>query len=380
MSYRIWCCDGMEPQTAVVSHTKLTTVEKLGEPGNWTLELDIDDESVEQWRWGHNPTIEVLEPDRPDPAFNGYYGHSEIITLEGGDQVFHVTGTDDLGRLGWRWVAPQSDRQVGFTQEFYRITSQPAGDAASELVENFAGPFAHIQNVLTDFTVAPRAGLGPLTTRSFGHVPLNRQVTALTVPNGLVARCIRQGVGPARTSQFSVTEAQDLTSTVVFHPVFGEVKNFALRESREQANVVKALGAGEGAARLTTVAADPLSARFPDYVHDVIDRSTNDDPAALAQEAAEYLGLSGQHLASTATPATDDRSRLRYGVDFNIGDIVRLEDRLGFADLQITQCTTVYLSDGSINRDYVVGPALLVAFSAIVHELRSLRDDFNQLR
>ena len=138
---------------------------------------------------------------------------------------------------------------------------------------------------------------------------------------------------------------------VVFSPELHTLDDWVLRDRMPPANVAFGAGAGEGTARVqATVSATGSS--WPRKRGVFVDRA-NMTAAELQLAAAEALAWAGPTMVATA----HDSAAQSYGVDFQLGDTVRVEVEGDEFTLPVTSVETEATADGEPTRKIQLGEA-----------------------
>lgn len=205
--------------------------------------------------------------------------------ISAGDRVGDDTGADLSA-----WLGIEADRGDGAS-----VPAQDAWATLYDLVRDIADASTEAGTYLTAEVVAPTEATLELRTYA-----------------GMRGVDHRAGTG----------------NPVILSPEAGSLANARLVVDRSQeATVVIAAGSGEGAARLTAVASDPL--RMADSPLNRIERfgdyTTIDDAGVLAAKAGSLLRASRPRIEFTADVV--ETAGATRGIHYDLGDLVTAEFR-----------------------------------------------------
>jgi hypothetical protein len=267
--------------------------------------------------------MESLLRERADDGDNGGVGK------------LTVTFAEDLAWLGAR-IAYPNPALVPASQvtDFWTYTGNPV-TAMQNLVENQAGPSAIVARRVPALTV----GAPPVTVTGTSTVTVKSRLekltdvlrTICTLGNGSGFHADSLGF---RTRQdgadivFEPLRARDLTGEVHFSFGAGNLKYYGFELKAPQVTHPHVGGQGEGADRFFDVypTADTANLAWGRY-ETYEPYAGNADVSELQDQATQALAEQGQsaRLASNAADTPDQR----FGVHYNVGDIVSLELDIG---------------------------------------------------
>lgn len=289
--------------------------------GTWTMTLADDEQGlarsvVEGWR--------VIAADETGTVFSG-----PVLSYGGdvGDESLTISGIDDTGLLAFRVTYPDPSKAAEQQSDAaYWKKSGSAGTLLDELIYRNAANGAIAARRLPSVFVdrgASTGGIGKGSTVSINTRYKNLLEEARTLArSGGVSFWADQAEDSTNTF-FRFREPDDLTDWVWFSMGDGgglDGGSYSL-SAPEVTNVLVA-GQGQGADRTIKehwVAPGPWGLRIEQFQ----DRRDTDDPTELEQAGTDTLA-EGAASASASVEVVEVPG-LVYGVDYRLGDIVRVD-------------------------------------------------------
>lgn len=260
-----------------------------------------------------------------------------------------VTFTDDLAWLGARLTYPDPsktpDQQTG---DFWTYSGNPE-QAMLQLVATQAGPLALAARQVPKLAVAPYSGLSDASVQIVGTsdvaprekyekvTDVLRRICTLGAnslipgakvyhPDSLGFRARQTVIDGEPAIVFEPLRSRDLTGEVHFSFGKGNLKYFSFELTAPSATALVIGGSGDGADAYVreVITQEPGAStwgRFEGYRSE--SGSDIQDNARLKAAADEEFAekLPGARLASNASDTPDQR----YGIHYNVGDIVSIE-------------------------------------------------------
>lgn len=289
--------------------------------GTWTMTLADDEQGlarsvVEGWR--------VIAADETGTVFSG-----PVLSYGGdvGDESLTISGIDDTGLLAFRVTYPDPSKAAEQQSDAaYWKKSGSAGTLLDELIYRNAANGAIAARRLPSVFVdrgASTGGIGKGSTVSINTRYKNLLEEARTLArSGGVSFWADQAEDSTNTF-FRFREPDDLTDWAWFSMGDGgglDGGSYSL-SAPEVTNVLVA-GQGQGADRTIKehwVAPGPWGLRIEQFQ----DRRDTDDPTELEQAGTDTLA-EGAASASASVEVVEVPG-LVYGVDYRLGDIVRVD-------------------------------------------------------
>jgi len=275
-----------------------------------------------------------------------------------------ITFVDDLAWLGARVTYPNPDKvPEAQTTDYWVYTGNPE-QAMLQLVATQAGPQALVARQVPKLQVAPYSGLAGSTTvqivgtsdvsprekfekvtdvlRKVCTLGANSNIPGAPVyhPDSLGFRVRQTTVGGDPALLFEPLRSRDLSGAVHFSFGKGNLKYFSYELNAPTANTLIVGGSGEASDAFVREIQSPEPGeltwgRFEDYKSETGSDTLQQMQAAAAETFAD--SLANARLASSAADTPDQR----YGIHYDVGDIVSIE--LAPGDYEIAPVQTVNL-------------------------------------
>src|SRR5690606_2782219 len=167
-------------------------------------------------------------------------------------------------------------------------------------------------------TIASGTSLGATVTGNPRFTPLGDLLKELATTGGVGFRTVQVSGGDL---EFQVYEPEDRTDTARFGWELGNLAQFEFRKAAPKSTRVVVGGGGEGTARvfreIPDTGAEAAWLRRVEVFRDARDTSETD---VLDQRGVEELVENGEQISTRI--ATVDTPYLRFGVHYNLGDLV----------------------------------------------------------
>lgn len=189
------------------------------------------------------------------------------------------------------------------------------------------------------------------------HTIASAQFTGDTIVEALHSLCDNQDVNyyikiENKQFVFYLEENQDLQNYVIFSKEFDNLISYdKLQSIREVKNVALVLGEGEGKNRTRASVNDYEGLDRKELFIDARDLSTNEgeisESAYIEQLQARGVEKLQELSVDNALDASIDTQRMyQYGVDYNIGDFVKIQD---YRDNSYKAQITEYITSQDVN-------------------------------
>lgn len=235
--------------------------------------------------------------------------------LENGRRTLTVGGVDDTAYLETRLALPVPGGPPYTTAQYDTITAA-AQTAMIYYINRNLGAGAVLNRRLPGLTFATDLGLGTSVRGNARFHNLLEVVQGLALDGGDLGFRLTQ-VGT--DIEFQVYDPADLTATAVFSEELGNLAGFDYSVAEPTASYVYVGGQGEGTAR-TIVEGGTAVAQ--DRVEVFADRRDTNDNTTL-ELARDSRLVEGQSLTALSL-STIDTDAVAFGVDYNLGDRVRV--------------------------------------------------------
>jgi Siphovirus ReqiPepy6 Gp37-like protein len=354
--------------------TSLAINPKFNDVGAWTLDLSAASEKVSLLDPEQNPGGGVLVRRNEQTLLSGpvtYFREGQS-----GEQPPTVTvgGVDDniwlSRRVVWPVPANAIDNQ---TSVFYDLTpAAPVEDLMRTLVDVSMGAGARTERQVPHLTVPSSTGLGPTISyksiRFETVLEILQKLSTLSKPSLSAAGALGFRIAQVDTDlEFQVYETVDHEDTAVFALGRGNLQDWEYTLAAPTATFL-VLGAGRDAAFTggPQVAAElfPFT-RTDDYFPDVraerfadvgqIDPTAPDADDQLAQRAQQEYDDAAGRITLAFKPR--DTPLLRFGVDYQLGDVVTVVTPRRTIQDQASEISLTYTADEGEQIDVTVGAA-----------------------
>lgn len=287
--------------------------------GTWTMTLVDDDLSrsvVEGWR--------VIASEDSQTIFSG-----TVLSYGGdvGDESLTISGIDDTGLLGFRVTYPDPTKPAEQQSDAaYWKRSGPAGTLLDDLIyRNIANgaiaarrfPFVYVDRGSTSGGI----GKGSSVSINSRYKNVLEEARALARAGGVTFWADQPDGTTNIFFRFRVPE--DLTSWAWFsRGDGGGLTGGTYTLTAPTVTNVLVAGQGQGTDRTIKeywVAPGPWGLRIEQFQ----DRRDTDDPAELEQAGTDTIAEGA--ASASATVEVEEVPGLVYGVDYRLGDIVRVD-------------------------------------------------------
>jgi hypothetical protein len=119
---------------------------------------------------------------------------------------------------------------------------------------------------------------------------------------------------------FYVYQSKDLSRSVIFSPLLGNLLGFEYSDTDPEANYIIAGGQGEGTARVIIEQGDSDSISSYGRVEEFLDKRQTTDSGEITQAIIDELASKANKMSLSISPF--DTDSIAYGKDYNLGDIV----------------------------------------------------------
>lgn len=258
--------------------------------------------------------IEEMTYERSDDGDNG------------GDGNLTITWADDMAWLGGRLTYPNPALMPEAQNTDNWLWSGNAEAGMRALVDGNAGPSALPGRQVPKLALGTLASVGATIS-----VIADDKVRFIAVTEALRMMAVRGGNLGFRTRQsmsqklilFEVYEPRDHSGALRFSFGLGNLKYIAYEVTAPETNATIVGGQGAGADRFVIERSDPLSIAAWGRLEVLTSKPGNDARLSLEMDgdAALVDGGEGVRLSSNAADTVD----CRYGVHYDLGDIVSIE-------------------------------------------------------
>lgn len=284
--------------------------------GTWTMALADDDlsrEVVEGWR--------IIATEDGQTVFSG-----TVLSYGGdvGDESLTIFGIDDTALLGFRVTYPDPTKPAEQQSDaaYYRRTG-PAADVINDMVwRNVLGGAMPARRISPSATSpAGGGGLGSAVTANLRYKNVLEESRTLARLGGVTFEASQDEGSDRIVLRFRVPE--DLTDWAWFsRGDGGGLTGGTYSLAAPTVTNVLVAGQGQGTARTIKEHAAAPSA-WGLRIEQFQDRRDTDDPAELEQAGTETLAEGA--ASASATVEVEEVPGLVYGIDYRLGDIVRVD-------------------------------------------------------
>lgn len=285
--------------------------------GTWTMTLVDDDlsrEVVEGWR--------VLAVEDGETVFSG-----QVLTYGGDvdDESLTISGIDDTGLIAFRVTYPDPTKSAEQqTDAAYWKKTGPAGTLLDELIYRNAGRGGVAERAFDRFYMDGNfsgVGLGSTVSVNLRYKNLLESARDIARAGGVTFWAEQDEGSTSIMTRFRVPE--DLTDWAWFTlGDGGGLTGGSYSLSAPEVTNVLVAGQGQGADRtIKEHAADPDAWGL--RIEQFQDRRDTDDAAELEQAGTDTLAEGA--ASASASVEVEEVPGLVYGVDFRLGDIVRVD-------------------------------------------------------
>lgn len=249
-----------------------------------------------------------------------------------------VNWAEDLALVAGRVTYPDPTLVATSTSQpaYWTASATNAEDVMRSLVDLNAGPGALTVREVPQLVLGADAGVGVAVNFRTRWEPLCDALRSVALAGG--------GLGFRTTQvgddiQFLVYDPQDLSGEVRFSWGLGNLRGveYDLDAPRLTAAIIG--GAGEGDAREIRERLNAAAIAAWWRIESFVDRRDSSDDTELDQAGDEALA-DGAETARLATVTVDTEDQ-RYGVDFDLGDIVSVEPVPGVEVAEVVRAATL---------------------------------------
>lgn len=339
--------DDYKPIAPLVNRTDLEHIERLWAAGGWSYTVPTNTREGDLLLANPGYGLQLTEDDRV--VAGGPYRTHQVGTSDTNDTVT-VAGVDDHGMLAGRfcWPNPATSPTSWNAATKHTVTGQ-ASTVLRTLFDSNAGPSAQTARRIPNLALDADPAEGATITAVGNGQTLLEAFNDYGQSPAMVCRLRQTTHG---TVTFTVRAARDRTN-VVFSPLNGTIESYARKVTAPTAtHVVVSDGAGSFIEQ-----AAPASSWFSERIERFVDASGE---ASLSQYATNYLAENAEQLSLTVVPVANPAAgrSLRYGIDFDLGDLITLELPEGRSIAQLTT-TTISQADDIDRRTFTVGEELV---------------------
>lgn len=362
----LWLRDEKLVRRGMFRALGMTVVLNRSGVGTWTLDASAEQPAVSRVRdgWG------VIAVEDGQVVFSGPI--EKRVIEQDSTRTVTWSGKTDMVVLEDRVTYPDPTNAAGSQTKGYYTDSGPAGEVISRLVDRNCGPGALTARRTRGFA---RPGLigGNRVSVNTRLKPVVDEVQKLAAAGGLVVDLKQSGNELVLVSR----PARDLSRAVRLTAHTGEVSSATMSQSAPTATVVVVGGQGEGASRQLKEQAATSPGWGGRRIEVFQDRRDTDDPAELVKAAGETLEKAA--ASATASSTVTDTPRRRFGVHYNVGDIVtvsfgdgaQVSETVESATLTWTETTrTVKLTVGAHESEDDRAPAWVSRVKALDARMR----------
>jgi hypothetical protein len=325
------------------------TLKDVGEVDTYSrLELNLLYNDVSNWELKLSAT-HPLASDLAKPGAgirvyrNGMQLLSGLVTEweeadTGDDLVLTVRGLSDSAYLAWRlcwptlpWASNTYDSQTGVVEtvmHHFVNYNLGANAAVDRRVPNIVPGTDHAAGVSS-------TGRGRFQT----VLEMLQRLGKFDSTIGF------QIVQVDNTLQFQTATTTDLTDLIQFSAAFGNLRGYTYRRKGPEFNLTTVGGGGSGTSRTFYEGSDAVSIAEWGRREEFIDRRDTTNTTELGQASSEDLAGASETTELAIDPI--DIPGRAYGVDYNLGDKVRVITRSGVTiDDVVRQVKIVWDNDG----------------------------------
>lgn len=308
----------------VVPYDTLTLVPRFNGAGTWSMELSAEVEAAD-WMLAGGGIVVADEDNLADTVLSGPVRKITERADEGTSGLtLAVSGVDDTARLLGRRVYPNPALAVTAQDvAHYDATAADAETALRALVNLNAGPGALTAREIPGLVLAGNENRGPAVAALVRFTVLLDTLRAIAGVD-LGFRVVQVGT----TLEFQVYEPVDRSATARFSRQLGNLLGYSYGIGAPEVTTALVGGSGDGAARVFVERADAAAeTEWGERFEDLVDRRDTDDTFTLEDAGDEALRERGGTAELTLSPI--DTPDMRFGVDYRLGDIVRVLTRRG---------------------------------------------------
>jgi len=274
------------------------------------------------------------------PDFEGIFRDEEVADDEYGQDTASLSGPGALGRLAWYHVLYYADtaNQTVFTST--------ASETVLKRLVRFNATTAEATTAngrlrnAPDYAVsaaADAAGGNVISVRPGAYRNLLQALQRVQPITGLDFDLIRAGANAWEFRAYAGQRGTDRRSTLTFSRELGTMRNVTYAVQRSAERTVAAVGGkGEGAAREVVIRATGPNYAAGNDIETWVEATDADAGATAVLNARGDAALDDLAARPTFDFAIAPTESVRYGVDFEVGDLCRARHpRIGVIDVQI---------------------------------------------
>jgi hypothetical protein len=311
-NYKLYVRDSNFNKVAEIDdYTKLDLTLNFNAVGAWSLELPTNCYAAYELI---KPNAGIIVVRNGQTLFSGpATARNRKWSID--SDVLTITGVDDNIFLQ-RYLSYPVPSGPPYTSNDYDVRTGPAESIMKQYVDVNIG-LSSSSNRKINITNEVDQGLGNVITGRARFQTLLDLFSSLAIAGGdLGFKVVQIGNG----LQFQVYQPQDLSKSVIFSPLLGNLFDFEYNDTDPDTNYVLAGGTGEGTARLLLEQGDNNSISIYGRREEFMDKRDTSDPNEITQAIAEELTQKANQTSLSITPA--ETEAIQFGRDYNLGDIV----------------------------------------------------------
>lgn len=359
----------------VAGWSNLEVTLRVNEPGNGSFTAPTSDTLTALVRGGGNRVVVIRDGsvfaagpiEKPGP---------EKWSVDGGDSgsgTMTVHFADDLALVAGRVTYPNpAAASTAQTTSARWISVMNAEAIMRNLVNLNAGPGALAERKIPKLILGPLAGVGVTVKGGTRFDPLCDVLRSVALAGGGLAFRTQQ-VGT--DIEFQVYRPVDRTAAVRFSPGLGNLRSYSYDPEAPSVTAAIVGGKDVGTSRLiverTSSAAITKWWRLETFIDQRQSDDTSSDTTELNQAGDEAVGRGAETARLSAeTVDTDDQ---RYGVHYQLGDIVTIVTKSGIEVADAVREVTLRSDprNGEVVTS-VIGPEDATTIPGWVQQVRAL--------
>lgn len=337
----------LRPVTELSNRLDLEYIERLWSSGGWSFTVPTDSREGLLLLTTKGLGLQLTEHER---VIGGGPYRTDVHHTDIDSDTITVAGVDDFGTLATRFCypGPASD-PTSWNAATKDVITAASSSALRELFNRNAGPSATAARRIPNLTLPADPGEGSVITVTGNGQSLLDAFRQYGQSPAMVCRLRQTGHGE---QTFTVRAARDRTE-IVFSPANGTIESY---QRQRRAPLATHVIVSDGADAFIELAA-PASSWFTERIERFIDARGE---ASLTQTANNYLAENVESVSLQVVPLENPSTGrvARYGIDFDMGDLVSIELPEGRSIAQLTSATVTQTGDID-RRVFTVGPELL---------------------
>lgn len=373
--WRVYARTGSYGRAALLDEFSLECVERHLGLGTWRLEADVSSPNVEALIPQQNPGagIQVVDPTG-DVVFAGPVVAWEADEDDTGTGPLVVSGWDDMGALHARLTHPQpATAAPPFSTASHDKRTGKATTVLRQWINANVGPGALTARRWPGLALAADPAEGPTITVETRWQNLLEQVASVAAANGVTVLCRQLRSGEPQL-EVVVRGVRDRSTSVELSPRAGTLGRWKRSWQAPSMTAGWVGGQGELTDRLVVQKAEAPPAEWPRRIERFVDYSNSEDTTQVSRKLDEELRAGRVKSRLELTPVEGPGAV--YGVDFDLGDMVRVVIDQVETSVQVTSSTLRISADG-VTRTVAVGEAVDVV--ALFGQLRRIEARLRQL-